>query len=188
MEPKVLLLDEPLSAIDAMLRRNLQIEIRRIQRSLNITTLFVTHDQDEAMVMSDRIHLFNVGHIEQSGLPMELYTRPATKFAASFIGHYNIIPAAKFGAAADKEIPGVDVAVRPEVIVISQAGLPAGDGEYRIKGTVAGSIPHGNIIRYTVDCGAFRLNADVLFDTSLLFNENDEVDLSIAAENILTLD
>jgi putative spermidine/putrescine transport system ATP-binding protein len=100
MEPKVLLLDEPLSAIDAMLRRSLQIEIRRIQRTLNITTPFVTHDQDEAMVMSDRIHLFNVGQIEQSGPPTELYTRPKSKFAASFIGHYNIIAAADFRAAS----------------------------------------------------------------------------------------
>jgi putative spermidine/putrescine transport system ATP-binding protein len=187
MEPKVLLLDEPLSAIDAMLRRNLQIEIRRIQRSLNITTIFVTHDQDEAMVMSDRIHLFNVGHIEQSGLPTELYTRPRTKFAASFIGHYNIIPAAQFGAAAGRELLGANVAIRPEVIGISR-GLPSGEQEIQLRGTVRGSISHGNIIRYTVDCGIFRLNADVLYDTSLLFNENDEVCLSIAGENVLALD
>ncbi|MDR3114329.1 MAG: ABC transporter ATP-binding protein [Treponema sp.] len=188
MEPKVLLLDEPLSAIDAMLRRNLQIEIRRIQRSLNMTTLFVTHDQDEAMVMSDRIHLFNVGHIEQSGLPTELYTRPRTKFAASFIGHYNIVPAAQFSAASGWDLPGTDVAVRPEVIGIAAAGLPAEEQGIELRGTVRGSIPHGNIIRYTVDCGAFRLNADVLFDTRVLFNEHDEVRLSIAAENVLTLD
>ena len=84
--PKVLLLDEPLSAIDALLRKNLQIEIRRIQQQLGITTIFVTHDQDEAMVMSDMIHLFHEGKIEQSGSPDQIYTRPATKFAATFIG------------------------------------------------------------------------------------------------------
>ena len=89
-EPKVLLLDEPLSAIDALLRHNLQIEIRRIQQNLNITTIFVTHDQDEAMVMSDTIHLFNDGRVEQSGTPVDLYTTPASKFAAKFIGNYNI--------------------------------------------------------------------------------------------------
>ena len=77
-EPKVLLLDEPLSAIDAKLRKSLQKEIRRIQRDMGITTVFVTHDQDEAMVMSDVIHLFNAGRIEQSGSPIEMYTRPAS--------------------------------------------------------------------------------------------------------------
>jgi putative spermidine/putrescine transport system ATP-binding protein len=91
MEPKVLLLDEPLSAIDALLRRNLQVEIRKIQQNLKMTTIFVTHDQEEAMVMSDTIHLFNVGQIEQSGSPADIYTHPQTKFAANFIGHYNIL-------------------------------------------------------------------------------------------------
>ena len=86
MKPKVLLLDEPLSAIDAKLRKSLQIEIRRIQKELNMTTVFVTHDQDEAMVMSDRICLLNQGQIEQSGTPVEIYTAPKTRFAASFIG------------------------------------------------------------------------------------------------------
>ena len=91
VEPRVLLLDEPLSAIDALLRRNLQVEIRKIQQKLKITTIFVTHDQEEAMVMSDTIHLFNLGKIEQSGTPREIYSHPKSKFAASFIGRYNII-------------------------------------------------------------------------------------------------
>ena len=84
--PKVLLLDEPLSAIDAKLRKSLQVEIRRIQKQLNITTIFVTHDQDEAMVMSDRICLLNCGKIEQMDTPIAIYTHPRTKFAAGFIG------------------------------------------------------------------------------------------------------
>ena len=91
MEPKVLLLDEPLSAIDAKLRRELQEKIKRVQKELKITTIFVTHDQDEAMIMSDKIHLMNGGIIEQSGNPVELYTHPVSKFAAEFIGHYNIL-------------------------------------------------------------------------------------------------
>jgi putative spermidine/putrescine transport system ATP-binding protein len=188
MEPKVLLLDEPLSAIDALLRRNLQIEIRRIQRSLNITTLFETHDQDEAMVMSDRIHLFNVGRIEQSGVPTELYTRPRSRFAASFIGHYTIIPAEKFRAASGRRFDCTDVAVRPEIIGISRDGNGQEGRGLRLKGTVLNSISHGNIIRYTVDCGEIRLNADVLFDAAMLFNEKDPVYLSIAEENILALE
>ena len=90
MQPKVLLLDEPLSAIDAKLRKSLQLSIREIHNKLGLTTIFVTHDQDEAMVMSDVIHLFHDGVIEQSGTPVEVYTRPVTSFAASFIGNYNI--------------------------------------------------------------------------------------------------
>ena len=115
-EPKVLLLDEPLSAIDALLRHNLQIEIRRIQQKLNITTIFVTHDQDEAMVMSDTIHLFNDGRVEQSGTPVDLYTTPASKFAAKFIGNYNIIPGASFNAAIGEDFGHEDVAIRPEIV------------------------------------------------------------------------
>lgn len=90
--PKVLLLDEPLSAIDALLRHSLQVEIRRIQQELNMTAIFVTHDQDEAMVMSDVIHLMYNGKIEQSATPTEMYTEPVSKFAATFIGHYNMVP------------------------------------------------------------------------------------------------
>jgi putative spermidine/putrescine transport system ATP-binding protein len=186
MEPKVLLLDEPMSAIDALLRRNLQREIRRIQRSLKITTIFVTHDQDEAMVMSDKIHLFNVGTIEQSGVPTELYTQPKTKFAASFIGHYNIVSAEDFSTVSGVKLEGGHVAIRPEVIGISgRPGVEAGGIEF--KGTVKGSIPHGNVLRYTVDCGAVQLDADVLFDASRLFSENQEVYLSFPPDQVLSL-
>jgi putative spermidine/putrescine transport system ATP-binding protein len=186
MEPKVLLLDEPMSAIDALLRRNLQIEIRRIQRSLKITTIFVTHDQDEAMVMSDKIHLFNVGIIEQSGPPTELYTRPKTKFAASFIGHYNIIKAKDFNTISGRQFAGEHIAIRPEVIGVSAS--PAGGEDIRLKGTVRGSIPHGNVLRYTVDCGAVQFDADVLYDASRLFDENQEVYLSFPEGQVLSLD
>ena len=88
-EPAVLLLDEPLSAIDAKLRKALQSRIREIHQELGLTTIFVTHDQDEAMVMSDVIQLFHSGRIEQAGSPVEVYTHPVSEFAASFIGSYN---------------------------------------------------------------------------------------------------
>ncbi|MDR0720156.1 MAG: ABC transporter ATP-binding protein [Treponema sp.] len=185
MEPKVLLLDEPMSAIDALLRRSLQMEIRRIQRSLKITTIFVTHDQDEAMVMSDRIHLFNMGGIEQSGLPAELYTRPRSMFTASFIGHNNIIKAADFNAVSGQRFEGEHIALRPEVISIGVSGKTNGD--MRLKGTIKGSIPHGNVLRYTVDCGNITLDADVLFDTSHIFKENQEVYLSFPPDQVSTL-
>jgi putative spermidine/putrescine transport system ATP-binding protein len=185
MEPKVLLLDEPMSAIDALLRRSLQVEIRRIQRSLKITTIFVTHDQDEAMVMSDKIHLFNVGVIEQSGIPTELYTKPQTTFAASFIGHYNIVRAADFNTVSGQRFEGENLAIRPEVIGIS--AVAGNSSDIQIKGIIKGNISHGNVLRYTVTCGVLQLNADVLFDTSRLFNENQEVFLTFPREQVLPL-
>ena len=120
-KPKVLLLDEPLSAIDAKLRKNLQIEIRRIQKELNITTIFVTHDQDEAMIMSDRICLLNEGEIEQLGKPIDIYTEPKTKFAAGFIGNYNVLDPSAFSWLTGVKLDDEDsVAIRPETIAISR--------------------------------------------------------------------
>lgn len=186
-EPKVLLLDEPLSAIDALLRRNLQIEIRRIQQQLNITTIFVTHDQDEAMVMSDMIHLFHDGHIEQSGAPTDLYVNPSTKFAATFIGNYNILPSCVFCKLCGEDMSCVDVAIRPEIVKISKDS-EKNDDTIEIKGTISGFFPHGNIIRYTVTCdeGAV-IKADILFERSLDFAEGQEVYLHIDKNLIIAL-
>ncbi len=92
-EPKVLLLDEPLAALDAKLRRAMQLELKRLQQRLGITFIFVTHDQDEALVMSDRIAVVNQGRIEQIGPGREIYTRPATRFVADFLGQTNLLPA-----------------------------------------------------------------------------------------------
>ena len=89
-EPKVLLLDEPLSALDAKIRKNLQVQIRKIQKKLNMTTIFVTHDQEEAMTMSDKIIVMNKGYIAQIGGPEEIYKHPANEFVARFIGNYNV--------------------------------------------------------------------------------------------------
>jgi putative spermidine/putrescine transport system ATP-binding protein len=186
MEPKVLLLDEPLSAIDALLRRNLQMEIRCIQRELKITTLFVTHDQDEAIVMSDRIHLFNMDVIEQSGRSMELYANPQTRFAATFIGNYNIVPAQDFGRLTQETYEGDVVAIRPEIIEITTAPQECA-AAYCLPGEVPCHVPHGNIIRYTVACGDVLLNVDRLFDSSHLPQDHDRVYLSIQKDHVLAL-
>ncbi|WP_297420150.1 ABC transporter ATP-binding protein [Thermococcus sp.] len=93
VEPKVLLLDEPLSNLDAKLRLEMRSEIRRIQRELGITVIYVTHDQEEAMAISDRIAVMNVGTVEQVGTPKEIYESPRTEFVASFMGKTNVIPA-----------------------------------------------------------------------------------------------
>ncbi|MDR1177975.1 MAG: TOBE domain-containing protein, partial [Spirochaetaceae bacterium] len=105
----------------------------------------------------------------------------------SFIGHYNILQASDFGAASGQDFGGEHVAIRPEVINVSAAAQGAQDGVIQIKGTVKGSIPHGNILRYTLACGAVQLDADVLFDASRLFGENQDVYLSIPREQVLPL-
>lgn len=162
MEPKVLLLDEPLSAIDALLRHSLQVEIKRIQKELGITAIFVTHDQDEAMVMSDMIHLMYQGKIEQSASPADLYTKPVSKFAASFIGHYNVLSSEQFLELTGEEIPCKNIAVRPELIRLTDEKTDDPDC-YHMQGTVAVSLPHGNFIRYGILCGGIQIDVDILF-------------------------
>ncbi|KDB04541.1 ABC transporter ATP-binding protein [Defluviimonas sp. 20V17] len=120
----VLLMDEPLSNLDAKLRAEMRAEIRALQRRLGLTLIYVTHDQVEAMTMADRIILLNAGRIEQSGTPEQIYSRPATPFAARFIGSppMNLVPAEALGIAAP---PGTSAGLRPEDIEIAETGLPA---------------------------------------------------------------
>jgi putative spermidine/putrescine transport system ATP-binding protein len=184
--PKVLLLDEPLSAIDAKLRRSLQIEIRRIQREFGMTTIFVTHDQDEAMVMSDRIHLFNAGRIEQSGTPTELYTQPKSKFAAGFIGSYNILTADELEKASGQRPLAQDVAIRPEIVRVN-TGSNDPENRYEFKGKVVNSLSHGNIIRYSLDCNGVLINADLMFEYTTLLKQGEEVGVSINKHNVIGL-
>ncbi|MEG2074038.1 MAG: ABC transporter ATP-binding protein [Angelakisella sp.] len=185
-QPKVLLLDEPLSAIDALLRRSLQIEIRRIQKDFCMTSIFVTHDQDEAMVMSDVIHLLYNGEVEQSANPIEMYTKPKTRFAASFIGHYNILSAQDFNTVTGASLDCKDVAFRPEIVEISRTPIEK-DERYNFKGVITDSLSHGNILRYNVKCGNITMDVDVLFRMSMMFNPNEELYMSIKKSNCLEL-
>ena len=188
MKPKVLLLDEPLSAIDAKLRKSLQIEIRRIQKELNMTTVFVTHDQDEAMVMSDRICLLNQGQIEQSGTPVEIYTAPKTRFAASFIGSYNVFTPNEYTMlTAGKEKTETSVAIRPETIAIAKE-KPGRDHCLEVYGTIQESITRGNVLRYTVDVNGVKLQADTLFRSFSIFQTGERVWLSVEHKNCLQME
>ena len=187
-KPKVLLLDEPLSAIDAKLRKNLQVEIRKIQKELNITTIFVTHDQDEAMIMSDRICLLNEGKIEQLGTPIEVYTDPRTKFAAGFIGNYNVLTPAEFTAVTgEKQMDKNSVVIRPETISISREKKNR-ENCYEFKGKVVESLPRGNVLRYAVDVNGIRISADTLFRSFSIFEEGTEVWLSMEERNCLEVE
>ncbi len=130
-EPQVLLLDEPMSALDAKLRAEVQVQLRRLQQQLGLTFILVTHDQDEAMAVSDRIALMRMGQLEQVGTPEEVYERPRTRFAAEFLGAANLIQGQRipmgletaFGKLALGQTPPWDqgyVAIRPERVRLSQ--------------------------------------------------------------------
>ena len=187
--PKVLLLDEPLSAIDAKLRKNLQIEIRRIQQELNITTIFVTHDQDEAMSMSDRICLLNDGRIEQVSSPIELYTKPKTRFAASFIGHYNVLSPEEFLQAFQMAAPDNKMtAFRPETIQISTEKPEGNDSMHTLSGKIINNRSVGNTLHYHIDVNGITFKVDTLFRSFALYKDEQQVWLSLEKRNCLPLE
>ena len=151
--PKVLLLDEPLGALDLKLREQMQVELKEIQRQVGITFLFVTHDQEEALTMSDRIAVFNAGRIEQVGTPAEVYERPATAFVAGFVGTSNLLTGAAAQAIVGKEGTW---SVRPEKIRIDlpETAAPPRSGEHSADGTVREVVYVGSSTRFLVDLDA----------------------------------
>ncbi|MFN8125539.1 MAG: ABC transporter ATP-binding protein [Candidatus Nanopelagicales bacterium] len=146
--PKVLLLDEPLGALDLKLREQMQIELKDIQRQVGITFIFVTHDQEEALTMSDRIAVFDNGSIEQIGTPEEVYERPATEFVAGFVGTSNLLRPEAARIVLGKE--GL-FSIRPEKIRLADADARPGPQEHDAAGTVREVIYVGTGTRFLVD-------------------------------------
>jgi putative spermidine/putrescine transport system ATP-binding protein len=163
VEPKALLLDEPLGALDLKLRQEMQVELKELQRAIGITFIFVTHDQEEALTLSDRIAVFNEGRIEQLGTPQEIYERPASPFVAAFVGTSNL-----FDAEDSKRILGREgvYSLRPEKITLRPAGAGAGASAgagtasgTAASGTVAEAIYLGTSVRLLIELdNGFRLN------------------------------
>jgi spermidine/putrescine transport system ATP-binding protein len=173
--PKVLLLDEPLGALDLKLRKELQVELKRIQRDVGITFVYVTHDQEEALTMSDRIAVMNRGRVEQVGVPEDVYERPATTFVAGFIGVSNLMPAVVSGPGqvrleSGPEVPartdgigtgeGCYAVVRPEKLRVEPVGggaaVPAtgaSNGLPRVEGIVESSLYLGTATQIVVGLG-----------------------------------
>jgi spermidine/putrescine transport system ATP-binding protein len=169
--PKVLLLDEPLGALDLKLRKGLQIELKRIQREVGITFVYVTHDQEEALTMSDRIAVMNRGQVEQIGAPEEVYERPTTTFVAGFIGVSNLMPATVAGPGQVRleqgpvvrtrtdGLPtgeGCHAVVRPEKLQIDSLDAktaPTANGLPRVEGVVESSVYLGTTTQIVVDLG-----------------------------------
>ncbi|KYC25197.1 ABC transporter ATP-binding protein [Pseudomonas sp. ABFPK] len=169
--PRLLLLDEPLSALDARIRKHLREQIRAIQRELGLTTIFVTHDQEEALTMSDRIFLMNQGRIVQSGDAETLYTAPVDLFAAGFIGNYNLLDADSASRLLQRPVAS-RLAIRPESITLSVNGEM--DAEVRSHSLL------GNVLRYRVQVRGVELVVDVLNRSpSDLHSDGQRVSLSI---------
>ena len=141
--PQALLLDEPLGALDLKLRQELQVELKRIQQELGITFVYVTHDQEEALTMSDRLAVFNAGKIEQVGAPAEVYEHPASEFIAGFVGVSNVL-----------ERGGRRFTVRPEKIRLLGDGESPRPGAVVEEGRIAGVVYVGAVTRYRVELDA----------------------------------
>jgi len=150
--PRVLLLDEPLGALDLKLREQMQVELKELQREVGITFVFVTHDQQEALTMSDRIAVFDQGRIQQVGTPAEIYERPATPFVASFVGTSNLLE----GESAQRVVgtPGI-YSIRPEKIRVLKDSAEADEPDHATAaGTVAEVVYLGDTTRFLVDLDA----------------------------------
>ncbi len=147
VKPKVLLLDEPLGALDLKLREQMQVELKQLQRELGITFIFVTHDQEEALTLSDRIAVFNAGRIEQLGTPAELYEKPASPFVAGFVGTSNIFDDSTSRALLGR---GGTHAVRPEKLTVV-AETAALSTDHSARGVLVETIYLGSATRVIVD-------------------------------------
>lgn len=208
--PKVLLLDEPLGALDRRLRQQLGHEIRRVQRETGITTLYVTHDQEEAFTMSDRVVVMNHGEIRQVGTPKEVYTRPSDSFVANFVGEVNLWPvtvesrasattaatiagAATFTAQCGDEARGSDgnlmVAVRPERVWVWRPGDPAPRPEIQLvdSGVIVESTFLGNSHNVVVESDNLGRTTALLYDGEEPRDLGERVSIGWEAKHALTI-
>jgi len=208
IEPDVLLLDEPLSALDANLREEMRVELKHIQRELGIATIFVTHDQSEALALSDKVVVMNQGSIEQTGTPEEVYNDPTTEFVAAFLGHSNILPgqvARQNGGQllVQLEDNGPGIVVRPrnsrtwqigdrvQVVIRAERVLladrhEAGDDHTILDARVDAVDYQGQAARYFVTAGNLSLQAINPIDHSP-FSEGTDVQLRIRDQDCVLL-
>lgn len=204
MEPAVLLMDEPLSNLDQKLRHSMRNTIRRIQQDLGITTIFVTHDQEEAMSMADRVAVMDHGEVMQIGTPTDLYSRPATPFIANFVGTSNMLK----GSVVD-EVDGlsivkgdgfqlrssqkstkkeVDVIIRPENIKVYKADRVPSDASNLLEGDIVVSTYLGSIVRYDVQIGNYQLVVDTTYSSGeSILAAGEKIKMSIEPERVLLI-
>jgi putative spermidine/putrescine transport system ATP-binding protein len=205
-KPKVLLLDEPLSALDAKIRVSLREDIRALQRSLGITTIFVTHDQEEALSMSDRVVVMNEGRVDQVGAPFEIYNDPATKFVANFVGTLSVlkgkvldpksgrIQVGKSEIVASRRLISANagdacaVALRPEAAVLEN-GHDLGAGRNRLGGTIDEVSFLGSVVRIRVKIDEDSISLDTFNNPSAIPPQRGApVVVSFTPNDVLVLD
>ncbi|MCC8027637.1 MAG: ABC transporter ATP-binding protein [Clostridium sp.] len=192
IEPKLLLLDEPLSNLDAKLRISMRVEIKRLQKKLGITTLFVTHDQEECFSISDKVAVMNNGVIEQYDTPENIYRKPSTEFVARFIGFENFLEMNRQGdhtyGVADKSVFTIDMdwggeafagTIRPEDIRLADGG----ESENVLTGTVGVRTFLGKSYQYEVNTAAGVLRVNM--DTSNVFGEGERIRLYLPKEKLV---
>jgi len=206
IEPKVLLLDEPLSNLDAKLRVHMRVELLALQRKLGVTTIFVTHDQEEALSISDRVAVLDAGVIQQVGTPVELFDHPVNRFIANFVGTANMFAGTltqgaegmvfESAALGTLLLPGApaalagaaEIAFRPHVVTLVEAGAAPGGSLIRLKGTVAAREFLGEFIRYVIAVGTNEIVADQAHYTDARkFAPGEAVNLGIQPEQIRVL-
>ena len=200
--PQILLLDEPLSALDARIRVSLREEIRALQRDLKITTIFVSHDQEEALSMSDRVVVMREGEIEQVGAPTEIYNRPVTRFVASFVGtlnHFNakvIDPAlgaveiAGFRASTKSKLNGAKAGERQPMALRPEALRPTESpgGENVLTGVVEDAAFHGAVIRVKLRLNEMLLLVDVFNTGEGVFARGRALSVTFRPEDLIALE
>lgn len=195
LRPRVLLLDEPLSALDAKVRSNLREEIRRLQLSLGITTVFVTHDQEEALSMADRVAVLNAGKLEQCAAPAELYERPATPFVAEFVGTMNRLPGRLAGSGSGLvEVAGVRLPVdgpvpaTPDVEVLVRPESVTATADEAGEATVVSASFFGAVTRLHLELpGGVRVKADLPSRDALALTPGARARVGLAERPVLVV-
>lgn len=184
VRPKVLLLDEPLSALDAQIRKKLQADLRSIQTELGMTMILVTHDQEEAMAVSDKIFVMNKGEIAQEGSPTEIYTKPESEFVANFIGHYNVFSRNELEQIVNGNLSGSrqKFAIRPEAI-----HMKANEGDLCLAGTAKEVIMSGNVIRTVFQAGETTFSMEQLHDRTSSVILGNSYNCYVAPEDVVAL-
>lgn len=189
MKPEILLLDEPLSNLDAKLRQQLRIQLKELQREFGITTLYVTHDQEEALSMSDRLAVLNEGRIEQVGAPAELYDHSASEFVCTFLGDVNRLSA---GQVTELNRQGADLAesdrhfVRGEKIRTRRADEPGGAAGLCLAGRVAARHYHGTASTFDVECVDRSIRVLLQETGAVAIAPGDEVHLEVERRHLLS--
>jgi spermidine/putrescine ABC transporter ATP-binding subunit len=206
IQPRVLLLDEPLSNLDAKLRQEMRIELLKLQRDIGLTTVYVTHDQEEALTLSTRIAVMNLGKIIQEGKPREIYEKPGDRFVADFVGKSNIfsgtivrsldglleiqtsegfrIQAAPPAGAVNAGVKKLLLTIRPEAIDLLDTEAPP-PGRNRIVGRVVASAYQGSLIEYEIESSGRIIRVNVINPKGKrLFERGDEATVTFAAEDV----